>query len=180
MVGMARPTTGARRRRARNEPGAQASMLVPGYPDPPTTQSKAVFTRALMTNASAGTVTAGQYTFTFNQLLVAEAAQAGAGTAPRFTEGRISRIEVWGRADQNSESVALTLTLSDNRSDGGSWIDYGIAGSTRPHIAVIPNLDFRDHWYASNSGNILFTVTDGRISTTNASDYVVRVSLELR
>lgn len=182
--GLARPSVGARRRRGRNDPGAQASLLVQGYPDPPTTQQRAIFTRSLLFDGNAGVVSNNTISISPSSIGVAEA-KSGGFTATRFTDIRIRRIEVWGRADPVSTlpigDTALRLVLTAAQSDNGSWVDYGITGSARPHIAVIPNLDFRDHWYSLTSATEIFQVQAAGITAqTQAGDYLIRISADYR
>ncbi len=171
------------RRQRKHQDGtglSMATVLLPGRADPPCTPNFAIFQRSLMVGANAGTVGTGVATFSAAQIATAEAA-AGAQAATRFAGIRIKQIEVWGQAQAiggNSEN--LILTVSGGTSDGAQFVDYGVYGSKRPHICVRPNLNYRENWLSTGDTGTIFQVASVGLSSTTATDYVVRVVVELR
>lgn len=161
-----------------------ATILLPGRIDPPTTPALAVFDRSLLVNATSGTVGSGVVTFSAAQFATAEALQGGQA-ATRFNNIRIKQIEVWGQAGTSTVTgnapEFIQLSLTGAQSDGSAFVDYGVFGQARPHICVRPNLAYRDTWLATNAtGTILQVASAGLSSSVAASDYVIRVVIELR
>jgi len=167
--------------RSRNqmEPAALASRLVNGNPDPTPTPARSVFERALIGTLSefngTGTPTGS---LTMAQVLVFEnsAATGAPVTSSRFSSARIKRIEVWGSSTLESGDSALSITLpTSSAGDGATFRDFGTPGERRPHLAVVPNFDYRDTWYSSSNILSLFQLTPA----TDTS-MIIRLTLELR
>lgn len=181
---MASGASRARRQRARVEPAAMGSRLLSGLTDPPTTVTRAIFQRALMVDGSTGTIASTVITFTPANLAQQEGLQ-GAQSGTRFSELRVERVEAWGPGETTNgtdyDATALTLTLTAAESDNGSWVDYGVGGQARPHVAVEPNLQMRQHWYSTTGTTGLFTVSNGAVASGMVNGIiVVRVTMSMR
>lgn len=172
------------RQRLMLEPSAMASRLIRGFPDPPDTPDRAVFTRALMGTLSAfNNNPATQITtLTGAAILSYENLIAGGTYAPRFREVRVKRVEVWDSSasvGSSSSDTPLILTISAPDSDHAVFRDFPVAGHSRSHIAVIPTFELRSIWIGSTSSDALFTITgQGTTSATNSP--IVRLTVELR
>jgi len=138
-----------------------------------------------MMDQSFGSVTTGKVTFTPAQIAIAEGSDGGTAAA-RFGEFRIQKIEVWAAAALASGTTVqgtITLQLSDVTSDSASFIDYGVFGKSRPKVAIIPNLQMREHWFDStDTGKVLFVVNDPALPSgaTASGLVVIRLTLQLR
>jgi len=165
------------------EPAMMASRLVTGDPDPTPTPSRSVFERALigtlqeMTGTGAPTGNLGMSNILSFETTAATGAATGA--KPRFTEGRLKRLEVWGTAADEAADFPLTVTLfTASAGDGAIFRDFGTPGQRRPHIAIIPNFDLRQTWFDSSNSTPLFNVVSSGTSTETT--VIIRVTLELR
>jgi len=156
--------------------------------DPPSTTNNYVFTRPVQAicNAFNATVAiAGKLSIAPKDIAQLEGVQGGQ-SAPRFSEVRVRRIQVWGPdtiglSGTFPSNVGLALTASQG--DNYSATDYGCAGADRATVALTPNMSMREHWYDTTSTSGIFNILNSGISTDGAgtqNSIILRVTCDFR
>jgi hypothetical protein len=105
------------------------------------------------------------------------------GGTTSWDKFRIVKIDVWG-SDTQGISLAFppTTATPDVESDGATFSDWGVPGSRRCALHVVPAFSYRSRWQylATASPVVMFSLIGSGPAPTVGQFYILNITLELQ